>query len=437
MLLTLSLALADPCGMVPPAWIPADAPGIEREGDQETYVFFADGVETIAIRPGFRGSVDEFGMLVPIPAPPAIKKIDDATFRHLAAAVDPPSVEVRIDNYVVMEDLPAASMGAAEESDGLAYDDVRVVNQEAVGMYEVAVLEAGSPRALERWMTERRYRYPQGMDDVVLDYVRAGWLFVAIKTRVGQASGVQPRPGMRSVQPKLPPRATFHGAVQGMAFRFRIDEPVVPMRLSTFNGEAAVNRLYVVTPEPVRVRDRPSSLVKRQVDGHTLLANLTEPLPVQVHGGSLDDLDEGQRQQLRELRRPEPHNGVARSLIAADLLAVRTGELALPYERYEKVLLNLNEALGLRGAEADELIEDAIRDRRQRALDDVLPRIASTHLTVLDGDFGQSWLRANNLHFTPYVMDRSRNDRHHWSKADPIATVMHVYREGGHDWWPF
>jgi len=92
MLLTLIATprlLADPCGMVPPIY-QGEGPPIVRVGDQQTYVFFRDGVETFAIRPGFSGKVDEFGMLIPFPTPPAVRKVPDAIFTHLAAAGDPP-----------------------------------------------------------------------------------------------------------------------------------------------------------------------------------------------------------------------------------------------------------------------------------------------------------------------------------------------------------
>ena len=76
-MLTLALALlatsahADPCGMVPPVYV-EDEIILARIGDQMTYVFFDRGIETIVLRPGFRGKVDEFGMLIPFPTPPAI-----------------------------------------------------------------------------------------------------------------------------------------------------------------------------------------------------------------------------------------------------------------------------------------------------------------------------------------------------------------------------
>jgi hypothetical protein len=441
----MALAFADPCGMVPPAWIPQGEPGIERTGDQETYVFFADGVQTIAIRPGFTGSVDEFGMLIPVPAVPALRKIADDTFAHLAAAVDPPTVNVdfydprELEQYAEedRDELPTPSE-AAVPARGLAFDTVRVVNQEAMGMYEVAVLEAGSPKALERWMTERRYRYPEGMDDVVLDYVQAGWLFVAVKTKVQAAGGVTPRPGMREVQPRLPKGAVFDGSVQGMAFRFRVPEPIVPMRLSTFNGEAAVNRVYMVADRPVRIVDRPTDLVRRQVAGKALATHLLEPLPVVYQNGSAKDVHGPFVERLAALRDPRPHNGVAHDLIAADLLALATGELTLPFEEVEKELLNVNEALGLRGAEVDKLVEDAIAERRDTALASQGRALTGYTLTVFDGDFGRSWLRANNLRFSAFEMEPGRNTAQSWTRQPSSAGYLSIPVEGsGGSWWPF
>ena len=76
-LCTSTMAQADPCGMVPPAWIPDDiaGPAIERVGLQTTYAFHKDGMETLVLHPGFRGQVSEFGMLIPFPAAPAIRKV--------------------------------------------------------------------------------------------------------------------------------------------------------------------------------------------------------------------------------------------------------------------------------------------------------------------------------------------------------------------------
>ena len=100
---------ADPCGMVPPIYQGEGSP-ITRTGEQMTYVFYKDGVETFVIRPGFQGKVDEFGMLIPFPTPPELRKVPDHIFPHVAAAIDPPEVTVDL-NPVLMRARASASEG--------------------------------------------------------------------------------------------------------------------------------------------------------------------------------------------------------------------------------------------------------------------------------------------------------------------------------------
>src|SRR5436853_7488878 len=69
-------AFADPCGMVPPIYV-TDNTSLVRVGDEQTYVFFKDGLETFVIRPGFSGKVEDFGMLISFPTPPALRKVSE------------------------------------------------------------------------------------------------------------------------------------------------------------------------------------------------------------------------------------------------------------------------------------------------------------------------------------------------------------------------
>ena len=421
--MTLLLSLiaaswADPCGMVPPIWTgPGPTPDlIARQGLQQTYVFFRDGVQTVAIRPGFTGSVEEFGMLVPLPAVPALRKIDDRTFEHLPAAVDPPVVQVHIvrperRRLSALKSAPPPM--AVQESAGMVLEDeVRVVKEEAVGMYEVAVLAAGSSSALQRWMDDHRFSYPEGMDATVDDYVDAGWMFVAIKTRVGAMAAVSPAPGQRSVDPGLPEGSSFDGYVQGMAFRFEVDEPVVPMRLAVFNGDDTHNRVYVFADDPVRIGEVSQGFVRRQIPGKQLHHNLTEPLPFVVSGGSLrsDETD-----QVDAQRSPDPHVEAARDLLLADLMSVATGELSLPFEEAEKELLRINEALGLRGAAIDAAVGDQVAAGRSEAIAPALADVFEVTLTVIDGTFPADVLAEDNLTFAEYRMPASANRFEVWN----------------------
>ncbi len=410
-------AAADPCGMVPPIQVPQGitGPAIERTGAQRTWVMYKDGVQTMALRPGFAGKVEEFGMLIPFPAVPALRKIDDATFAHIEGAVDPPAVTVRFQELYLYDVMASAGMPveeSADDGDGLALrrNEVVVLKEEAVGMYEVAVLAAGGATALEGWMTKHEYQYPEGMDAVVEDYVGEKWVFVAIKTNVGQSGGAHAKPGMRSADVSFPSGSAFDGHVQGMGFRFRVDRPVVPMRLSVFNGPDPRNVVYMLTDQGVNIEGVDESLVVRQVGGAELLANVTAPLPVRYEGGDAKDVGDGEQPRIDAARDPDPINGVARALFASDLLASSGGALSLPFEEEEKELLRISEALGLRGEDIDRLHSLSIDAQRDEALAGALEGLRDMTLTVIDGVLPGELLASRNLTFASYRLPPKRNE---------------------------
>ena len=410
------LAFADPCGMVPPIAV-TSSNAIARQGAQRTYVFFKDGIETIALRPGFTGSVEDFGMLIPFPSPPALRKIEDDTFAHIEAAIEPPKVHVRrrpMRKYRSMAPKRSKSAPArANESLRIQKDEVRVLNQEAVGMYQVAVLEAGSSKALARWMKDNGYRYPEGMDDVTDEYVAQSWCFVAIKAAVGSADGIAPEPGKRSVNPARPAGSSFNGHVQGMAFRFHIDEPVVPMRLSVFNGVDPRNVVYMLTDKPMKIKQLDDKLVVRQIKGPKLLQTLTEPLEVEMDSIlSGFTMSTDQRSQLENMRNYEPYVSIAKSLFASDLLAVKESRLSLPIEEREKEYLRVSEAFGLRGADVDSLHGEQLKKERAQIVEDTLGDVGTMHLSVIDGVFDSSVLSKENLLFEEHTISfaKGRNE---------------------------
>ena len=383
-----------------------------RIGLQQTYVFYKDGIETFVIRPGFQGKVDNFGMLIPFPTPPSLRKVPDNVFQQLANAIDPPEVVVDL--------RPGRGVGFGSRGrtpsppanlrfKSLKESEVRVLKKEAVGMYEVAVLQAGSADALKKWMTQNKFVYPDGMDSVAEDYIQQEWCFVAVKTQVGNKGAVEPTPGQRQVNPALPAGSVFDGHVQGMGFRFKSDELVVPMRLSAFNSDELRNVVYVLTDQPKKIRSIPEEFVVRQVKGQQLFDNLTKPLPLRIIGGTLKDVGEWQRKNLAKSRDPQPKNGVAAELFASDLLAVATDELSLQHEESEKQLLRIGEYFGLRGGSYDQDIAKANKRASEKTIAKALSSLKSMTLTVVDGDFPRDVLANQNLTFARYEMPAQQN----------------------------
>ena len=411
MIVIASPLFSDPCGMVPPIYTGPGKP-IARVGLQQTYVFFDDGVESFVIRPGFEGKVDNFGMLIPFPTPPSLRKVPDSVFDQIAKAADPPEVIIDLMPVPMME-AAAAPGGGGFGGGGLAVrrNRVTVIKQEAVGMYEVAVLEAGSADALKRWMDKNKYQYPKGMDKVAEEYIEEGWCFVAVKTKVGEKSAADPRPGQRNARPEMPKGSMFDGNVQGLGFRFRTDELVVPMRLSAFNDGDLRNVVYLLTKGSKKIRAIPEEFVVRQISGKQLIDNVTKPLPVRIIGARNGKVEvpKWRQKNLAQERNPEPHNGLAKQLFVSDIVALQQEDLSLNHEEVEKELLRIGEHFGLRGEAMDKDIEAMSKDISKAQIDSNLQKLGEFTLTIVDGDFPREVLANQNLKFSDFKMSAIRN----------------------------
>jgi hypothetical protein len=254
---------------------------------------------------------------------------------------------------------------------------------------------------------------------------------VAVKTKVGAKSQIDPRPGMREVQSGLPGGAAFDGHVQAMGFRFRTEHLVVPMRLSAFNEGDLHNVVYLVTEGPRKIRAIPEEYVVRQVSGAELLSNVTQPLPLRILGGLEAQIPPWQRESLPRQRDPAPHNAHAKDLLAADLLAVKADRLSHPHEEAEKALLRIGEHFGLRGPEIDAHNADVLAADRAAATRAALDDVRGLTLSVIDGDFPREVLAGKNLSFAEYRMPARRNSADFYDAklkkpAGPRAGLLHL-----------
>lgn len=414
-----TLTQADPCGMVPPPPPPylKKTTMIERIGAQKTYVFYKNGIESFVIRPGFKGRIAKFGMLIPFPTPPAMRKVPNEIFSHIASAIDPPEVVVHVRRRRWRRGrIPTAAPTKSSARSAprrirpdLAINAVRVIKQEAVGMYQVAVLEAGSAKALARWMKKNGFVYPKGMDKVVLEYIRARWCFVAVKARVAGKKGVSPRPGMRQAKSLFPKGGTFTGKVQAMGFRFRSRRLVVPMRLSAFNKGKLRNIVYLLTDRPKRINHIPQKYVVRQLRGKELYRNVAEPLPLRIIGGGVSMVPKWRWPSLHNLRNPKPHNGHAKDLFASDLRAASMRRLTLKVEEKKKVFLRIEERLRLRGKEIDAINQAHLAIEQEAITKRSLSMLRNMTMTVVDGDFPRPIIARENLTFRTYYMPKKCN----------------------------
>ena len=405
----LNIAIADPCGMVPPISVPSSEQMIARRGIQRTYVMHKNGIETMALHPAFTGKVKDFGMLIPFPSPPELYKINDETFSQLERALEPPTIDVyQYDHEAAMGLLDLSGIRASGSGLGVlgakgaqAPSESIRVREEALGMYQVAVIEAGSAKALKKWMQEHQYKFPEGMEDVAQDYVEAKWAFVAIKTKIGAKSNIEPAAGMRNVDTSYPKGASFDGYVQGMGFRFPSEEAVVPMRLSVFNGRNPHNIVYFFSDKQMQIEkvDQPDDYY--YLSGQTLYENLTSPLSVIFQAGSKDRLSAEQKEQLQSFRDPDAITKEFRQFLQSDLMALRTSSLILESEQREKELLAISEAFDLRGEEINKLHQEELEKSREKQTSKALDDLKELQLSIFSGVLPNTLIQEENLHFVP------------------------------------
>lgn len=261
LVLVAASVAAEPCFMASPVTEPRPGvvdPVLVRRGVQRTYVFHLGRVEDIVVQPSLAGGAEHFGMILPFPEAPVIRKVEGTFFDDLDRLLAPDRPGPAIDHL----EMEAPEAGP---------DGVRVLREEVVGIYKAATLEAGSAAALIDWLDGNGYNHPPAMDAIAQEYVERGWVFVAVKVELTAHAGVDPVPGGREVEPGLPAGARVSGPIQAMGFRFHSEHLVLSARLASLNDRSQMtSRLYLLTDRAIRLAPLDDAFVREHVSGKLL-----------------------------------------------------------------------------------------------------------------------------------------------------------------------
>ena len=216
-----------------------------------------DGAEQrLAIDTAFTGEGTEFAWLVPLPSEPEILPATKGMF-DTAAVLTAPRIErsdhgvafllggslvigafgvmalqsrmgrvwfllaiVVVGILVVMPNL-----GYSRGRVGLAVP-VEVLSSGTAGLYDTRVLRAQDADELIAWLESAGFGVPDGIAEVVQDYLDEGWVFAAAKLSVDG------------------PQASEHRA-HPLQFRFATDSPIYPMALTAVGNEDIELELFV------------------------------------------------------------------------------------------------------------------------------------------------------------------------------------------------
>lgn len=230
--------------------------------DQRALIQFADGNETLVIDTAFKGDGTNFAWVVPLPSKPEVEPTTEGLFTTLQFLFQPvvyheiplvPFLILFIGIFLVFTVrqvrrsvgvvkalaegillmfgivfLAGLLLGAGGPAETAPLPDkgVCVVERKQAGIYDTAVLRSADGSALLEWLNRNGFATPTNHLAVIQSYARQGWYFVASRVRVDAplTDAAQPQP---------------------LAFTFKTERAVYPLRLTGINNPHCKIDLYV------------------------------------------------------------------------------------------------------------------------------------------------------------------------------------------------
>jgi hypothetical protein len=157
-----------------------------------------------------------------------VTKVDLPIFHWLHMATAP-----RIHYWLDADRLlMTAAGGHRGKSPQAAAPGVVVLERNVVGVYDIAVLRAGSERDLLDWLRRNSYQITPKLAPALADYIRRGWVFTAMR--------INSEDQARSTE------RLHAGVLQSIQFEFCSAQPVYPLKISALNPGKTELLLYTV-----------------------------------------------------------------------------------------------------------------------------------------------------------------------------------------------
>ena len=227
--------------------------------DQRALVHFADGTETLVVETTFVGAGTNFAWVVPLPAAPEISAVPRTVFTNLERLFQPEVIHkqtkwwmgmllvatffgtllrsvgksgsplqwaVLILCFLMMTGGLLPSLSHARSLVSIANKSgVQILARQTVGVFDTVTLSSPDGAALTRWLNEHGFAVPAAAAPVIADYAKQGWVFAAAKLSRPDATGkTSPHP---------------------LAFKFKTDRAVYPLRLTGVENDRCLVELYV------------------------------------------------------------------------------------------------------------------------------------------------------------------------------------------------
>ncbi len=219
-----------------------------QEPNQKAIIVHEAGREDMLLQVKFAGRVEDFGWLIPVPSLPTVERGTMQPFYELSRLTQRWEAGTK-------PTMGLVSKSAYNESEGAS---VKVIETKTVGAYDIAILSAREGSSLTQWLQTHDYSIPNGRTDIIDDYLRQGWYFIAVKIHLGQRGDNRPVDGAAALRtsPRNPTRRVVQrqlssGELHPLLISFDTPKCVYPLRISAIGGKPSEVSLYVLSTEPL------------------------------------------------------------------------------------------------------------------------------------------------------------------------------------------
>ena len=142
------------------------------ESDQRAVIFFENNTETLVVSTKFQGDAENFAWIIPTPTQPQVEKSTVGLFNSLNNLT---SYTRGVDYF----NLSTAGLGSG--SGEIPPPPVEVLETKQIEYFDITVLKASDPNALNNWLNEHNYKFPSSANYVLDHYINNDWYFTTVK----------------------------------------------------------------------------------------------------------------------------------------------------------------------------------------------------------------------------------------------------------------
>ena len=177
------------------------------ETGQQALIYYHNKVEDLVVLPTYRGNSQNFTWVVPTPSKPSVSASSTKLFSQLRKLT-------QIDSGYYKANTADLSLSASSST-----NDVQVIEEKTIDIFQTAIVKAASENALSDWMKENSYAFPEKSNYLLDSYVQQGWYFSLAKIR-------------QEVKSSL----SYSGQITPLRFTFNSDKIIYPMKLTKIAG---------------------------------------------------------------------------------------------------------------------------------------------------------------------------------------------------------